>query len=162
MVGRTSTRRPHAYALVAAAAAALIISLGLASATMAQSSSLAQKGPDAAEIVAQAQRQGHVRVIVRFASPVPAGAIKPDPASIAKVKADVAAAQDAIIAAHFGSPADPRPGAGFARGIMRFNLTPGFAVNVSLPELEALAADPRVMQLDYDRAVPPARPQSGR
>jgi hypothetical protein len=45
---------------------------------------------------------------------------------------------------------------------MRFNLTPGFAVNVSLPELEALAADPRVTQLDYDRAVPPARPQSGR
>jgi len=162
MVGRTTTRRPHTSAKVAAAAAAFVVSLGVASATMAQISPLAQKAPDAGEIVAQAQRQGHVRVIVRFASPVPPEAIKPDPASIANVKAQVAAAQDAIIATHFGSASDPRPGAGFARGITRFDLTPGFAVNVTLPELEALAADPRVTHLDYDRAVPPARPPSGR
>src|SRR5215471_5744023 len=85
MIGKATTRAPPGSPTVAAAAA-IVVSLGLASATMAQLSTLAQKAPDAAEIVAQAQRQGHVRVIVQFASPVPPGAIKPDPESLANVK----------------------------------------------------------------------------
>jgi hypothetical protein len=125
---------------------------------MAQSSALFHKAPEAAEIVALAQRQGHVRLIVQFASPVPPEQIRPDPASIADLRAKIAAVQDALIASHFGSASDPRPGQGFARGLVRFDTTPGFAISITLPELEALAADPRVTRISLDRAVPPAAP----
>jgi len=137
------------------AAAAAVFWLSLISAAMAQTS-LFQKATEAAEIVAIAQRQGYVRVIVQFESPLPPDQIRPDPASIATVKARVAAVQDAIIATHFGSVTDPKPGHGFAREIKRFEITPAFAVNVTTAELEALAADPRVKSINYDRAVPPA------
>jgi hypothetical protein len=136
--------------------------LVLTLAVMAQSSALFQKATDAAEIVALAQRQGHVRVIVQFASPVPPEQIRPDAASIADLRAKIAAVQDAIIAAHFGGASSPRPGQGFARGLMRFDTTPGLAISVTLPELEALAADPRVTTINLDRAVPPATPQGAR
>jgi hypothetical protein len=135
----------------------------LALAAMAQSSALLQKATDAAaEIVALAQRQGHVRVIVQFAPPVPPEQIRPDPTSIANLRAKIAAVQDAIIADHFGSASDPRAGAGFARGLTRFDTTPAFAISVTLPELEALAADPRVTHISLDRAVPPAAPHGAR
>jgi hypothetical protein len=136
--------------------------LVLTFAAMAQTSALFQKATDAAELVALAQRQGHVRVIVQFASPVPPEQIRPDAAGIANLMAKIADVQDAIIAAHFGSASDPRPRPGFARGLTRFETTPGFAISATLPELEALAADPRVTQIALDRAVPPAAPQGVR
>src|SRR2546421_6789419 len=88
--------------------------LVLTFAAMAQTPALFQKATDAAELVALAQRQGHVRVIVQFASPVPPEQIRPDAASIANLRDKIAEVQDAVIAAHFGSASDPRPGAGFA------------------------------------------------
>jgi hypothetical protein len=126
---------------------------------MAQTPPLSQKATDAAELAALAQRQGHVRVIVQFASPVTPEQIRPDPASIANLRARIAAAQDAILADHFGSASDPRPVQGFARGLTRFDTTPGFAISATLPELEALAADPRVTHIGLDRALPPAAPR---
>src|SRR5215211_5555274 len=122
---------------------AAIFLLVLTVAAMAQTSALFQKATEAAEIMALAQRQGHVRVIVQFASPVPPEQIRPDAASIA---------------AHFGSASNPRPGHGFARALMRFDTTPGFAISLTLPELETLAADPRVTHINLDRAMPPTAP----
>src|SRR5215211_7622442 len=124
---------------------AAIFLLVLTVAAMAQTSALFQKATEAAEIMALAQRQGHVRVIVQFASPVPPEQIRPDAASIADLRAKIAAAQDAIIAAHFGSASNPRTGH-------------GFAISLTLPELEALAADPRVTHINLDRAMPPTAP----
>ena len=140
---------------------AAIVFFAPASATAAQvSAALSQKAPDAAEMVATAQAKGFVRVIVRFQSPVAANEIRPDAASIAAVSAKIAAVQDTIIAAHFGSATSPVAGAGFSRGISRFTMTPGFAVNVTRAELEALAADPLVSMINYDRAMPPLLLQS--
>lgn len=145
----------------AGGALAAVVFFAPASATVAQvSAALAQKAPEAAEMVATAQTKGFVRVIVQFPSPVAADEIRPDAASIAAVRAKIAAVQDTIIAAHFGSATSPAAGAGFARGISRFATTPGFAVNVTRAELEALAADPLVSMINYDRAMPPTRLQS--
>jgi subtilisin family serine protease len=134
--------------------------LGMASVAMSQTPALLQKSTEAAEIATLSQRDGFVRVIVRFVSPVPASTIKPDPASVANVRAQVAAAQDAVIAAHFGSATNPRAGQGFNRELVRFAITPGFAVSVSRAELDALAADPRVQYINYNRMVPPTLDQS--
>jgi subtilisin family serine protease len=86
--------------------------------------------------------------------------ITPDPASVANVRVQVATAQDAIIAAHFDSATNPRAGQGFNRELVRFAITPGFAVSVSRAELDALAADPRVQYIHYNRMVPPTLNQS--
>ena len=112
--------------------------LGLASNALAQTDALWAKATEAAEITAIAQQNGHVRVIVLFDSPVPPGQLKSDPASVANAKAQVAAARDAIVSWHFGSATSPTQGQGFDRGLARFQITPGFAVNVSPSELQAL------------------------
>ena len=143
----TVFRRGRAwYGWLAARGAAAVL-WGLASCAMAETSQLAQKAPDAADMLATAQRQGSVRVIVQFRLPQP-----PNPGHIDAIKAQVAALQDAVIAAHLG--ASP----GFERGLTKFEITPAFAANVTAPELEALAADPRVQTINLDRAVPPAAP----
>jgi len=111
---------------------------------------LAGKASDAATMVAMADKKGFVRVIVEFAAPVPAGQLPTDPARLALVKTQIASMQDAIIASHFGSATNPAPGRGFVRGLVRFDITPNFAVNVSKPELEALAADSRVVRINLD------------
>jgi hypothetical protein len=41
------------------------------------------------------------------------------------------------------------------RGLARFQITPGFGVNVSPSESQALANDPRVTRIYYDRALRP-------
>ena len=102
-----------------------------------------QKAPEAAEMLATAQRQGHVRVIMQFQPPASAG-------NIDAMKAQVAATQDAIIASHLA--ANP----GFDRHITKFEITPAFAADVTATELQALAEDPRVKIINLDRAVPPA------
>jgi len=122
-------------------AAALLC--GLALGAMAQQSPLAQKAPEAAEMLATAQRQGHVRVIVQFQAPANAG-------NIDAMKAQVAATQDALISSHLGTSVP------FERGLTKFEITPAFAANATAGELQALAADPRVTTINLDRAVPPA------
>jgi serine protease len=124
------------------------------------SPALARKAPDAAEIVATATKKGYVRIIAEFTGPVPASEIRPDSAQLASVKARIAAMQDAIIASHFGSAANPRPGRGFQRGLLRFDISPMFAVNVTKTELEALAADPRIVRIHFDRLNRPSLLQS--
>jgi hypothetical protein len=119
------------------------------------SAQLAQKAPDAAEIVATAGQDGHVRIIVEFAGPVPAGQLRPDSLFLAAIRSQIAATQDAIIASHFGSATNPSEGQGFPRGLMRFDISPMFAVNVSNTELDALAADPRVLLIHLDRLEQP-------
>ena len=141
---------------VSGAALAVLLLLGLASTGLTQTGALSQKATEAAEITAIAQQNGHVRVIVMFDSPVPANQLKSDPTSVANVKARVAAAQDAIVATHFGSATSPTQGQGFDRGLTRFPITPGFAVNVSPSELQALANDPRVTRINYDRVLRPS------
>ena len=133
----------------------------LVSASQAQvSPQLAQKSVDAASIATDVQQKGYVRVIVEFSSSVPANQLRPDPAFLAPIKAQIASMQDAIIAAHFGSATNPNPGQGFPRAILRFDITPGFAVNVSTTELNALAANSRVTKIQLDRADPPTLLQS--
>ena len=134
---------------------ALACSVGYPVPAMSQSSVLAQKSTDADEIAAIAQRDGKVRIIVMFQPP--AGVSLLDPNSVAAAKSQVAATQDAIIARHFGNASNPTAGHGFQRNVSRFSLTPGFAVNVSAAELQNLASDPQVTQINYDRAVPLAR-----
>jgi hypothetical protein len=95
---------------------------------------------------------GHVPIIVEFGSPVPSNQIKPDPDSLASLKSKISAIQDAIIAAHFGDAANPQPGRGFDRSLQRFDIAPMFALNVNGAELEALAADPRVVRIHQNKS----------
>ena len=132
---------------------AVLLVVALAFSVLAQTGALSQKATEAAEITAAAQQNGHVRVIVMFDPPVPQGQLKSDATSVANAKAWVAAAQDGIIASHFGNATNPAPGQGFDRGITRFPITPGFAVNVTLQELQALANDARVVRINYDRVL---------
>jgi subtilisin family serine protease len=134
--------------------------LGLAPVASAQvSAALSQKATQVDEILSIAQRDGSVRVIVQFESPTPASQITPDPINLAATRSRVAAAQDAIISAHFGGTT-PTAGAGFARGLTRFEITPGFAISVTTAELESLAANPQVTRIQYDRPEPPTLIQS--
>lgn len=151
MIARTLRR------VGAAAAIALFAILlgGQGGYAQAVSTVLSQKAPEANEMASIADRRGHVRVIVKFASLVSPSQLALDPAALAAAKQQIATTQNAIITTHFGSAANPAPGRGFARGVVRFDITPAFAVNVTLAELEVLAADPRVEYIQYDRAVPP-------
>lgn len=135
--------------------------LVLATASRAQvSPALAQKASDAAALADAATKTGHVRIIAEFTGPVPAGQLSPSAAELAPHKAQIASMQDAIIASHFGSAANPRPGQGFQRGLLRFDISPMFAVNVTKTELEALAADPRIVHIHLDRLMSPVLLQS--
>ena len=99
---------------VAGAALAALLLLGLTSNGLAQTDALSQKATEAAEITAIADQNGYVRIIVLLDSPISTNQIRPDATSIANLKAQVAAGQDGILAAHFGSAANPSPGAGWA------------------------------------------------
>jgi subtilisin family serine protease len=134
-----------------------LISFALPPQAQAQqpSAALMQKSAQAAEIAVIADQRGHVRLIIEFASPVPANQVRPDPALLAPLRAQIAATQDAIIGTHFGSPSNPREGQGFPRALRRLDITPMFAVNVNRAEMEALAADPRVLRIYPDRLSSP-------
>jgi Subtilase family/FG-GAP-like repeat len=138
---------------VALAAAVYLVLIGNSDAQV--SAQLAQKAPDSEQMAADVAQDGYARVIVQFASPVPADQIKPNPQILAPIKAQIASAQDAIIASHFGSAANPSEGQGFSRNLVRFKISPMFAVNVSMAELNALAADPRVLLIHYNTQDPP-------
>src|SRR6202521_5967419 len=131
------------------------IAFGSSSAIAQQpSAALLQKSPQATELTAVATQRGHVRVIVEFASPLPPSQIRPDPALLEPLKAQIAARKNAIIATHFGSASNTRPGQGFARRLTRMEISPIFSLNVNRAEMEALAADPRVLRIHYDQPVP--------
>jgi uncharacterized protein (DUF2141 family) len=82
------------------AAVGALMLLAVANALAQSSDALSLKATEAVEITAIAKQNGLVRVIVMFDSPVPAGQLKSDPSSVANAKAQVAAAQDAIVAVH--------------------------------------------------------------
>ncbi len=125
------------------------------------SSDLTRKTGDAGEIRDAIAKDSRVRVIVRYNDPAAAADMKADSqTSIDATKAANAAIQSAIIADHFGSADAPRDGTGFPRGIRRFDLTAGFAVNVTQEELNALAADPRITIINFDRQSKPGLVQS--
>jgi hypothetical protein len=147
-------------AMRGAFAALFSVALSFLSHAQQISPQLAQKASEAASIAALAEQNGHVRVIVEFAAPVPPAQMRADPAFLADVKTRVAATQDTIIAAHFGSATNQTPGQGFPRGLLRFDITPGFAVNVTTAELSSLAADPQVVRINQDRLDRPLLLQS--
>jgi hypothetical protein len=141
--------------------------LGLALANASSGTAFAQGSPalnskaaDVGTLLSNVQRNGFVRVIVLFEPPVPANEVRADPASIADVTTRVGAIQDAIIASHLAGAPTSNAGAAFNRGIVRFPITPGFAANVNERELDSLAADPRILTIQYDRADPPSLLQS--
>ena len=157
------TPRGFAYVSCVTAAARGAIGaaflLGLAPVASAQvSAALSQKATQVDEILSIAQRDGSVRVIVQFELLMPPSQIKPEPTNLAAIRTSVAAAQDAIISAHFGGATSPGPG--FERGLTRFEITPGFAISVTTAELELLAANPQVARIQYDRPEPPSLIQS--
>ncbi len=129
----------------------MVLCLGAASVALAQSPALTQKATGrmaAPDLLNSAQSNGYVRVIVMFESPVSPNAVRPDATAIAAVRAQVASTRDAILSTHFGS-SQPAP-LGFARGLTSFPITPGFAMNVTAQELEALASDGRVISIQLD------------
>jgi hypothetical protein len=124
------------------------------------STALASKAPQAAAMAATAQADGHVRVIVLMNTPSVPNQVRPDAATIASLKAQVAEMQNSALTRHFGNPANLRPGQGFDRHLSRFDVTPGFAINVDAAELEALAADPQVKTINIDQIRKPLLLQS--
>jgi hypothetical protein len=124
------------------------------------SPALGSKAPEAATIAATAQTNGHVRVIVLLDAPASVNQVKPELGAVAAAKAQVATLQNLVVGRHFGDAANPQQGAGFQRNLTRFDITPGFAIEVDAKELEALAADPLVKTINEDRAMPPTLLQS--
>jgi subtilisin family serine protease len=164
MLGRAPAARPRGslsrYA-VTAASVLFALAIGLQSAVAQQASSaLRSKAPEAAAIATAAQADGHVRVIVLLNAPNVANQVRPNAATIASIKARVAVLQNNVLAKHFGDAVNLRPGRGFVRHHTRFEITPGFVVEVDAAELEALAADPQVKSINVDHARPPTLLQS--
>jgi hypothetical protein len=140
---------------------AVALCIALVGAVQAQvSAQLAQKSPEAAEIAAKATQNGNVRVIVQIAAPGVPTELRPEAGFLAPVKTQIASLQDTIIASHFGSATSPREGQGFPRNLVRFEIRPLIAVNVSPNELDELAADSRIVFIQYDRPMPPTLLQS--
>lgn len=131
------------------AGTALLCAMALAdaSAARAQDTALRQKATDFATLSSTLDTTGHVAVIVEFASPTPPSEFRNDPDFLATLKSAIAAQQTAIINTHFGSVATPRAGAGFNRSLQLMSISPLFALNVTRAELDALAADARVVRI---------------
>ena len=145
---------------LAAVGLVVLVSAPPSAAVAEPSAFLTQKAPKAAALVQATEQKGYASVIVEFAPPIPRDQMRPDPAVLEPVKARIRATQDAIIADHFGSAANPTAGLGFARGIRRLDISPMFGVNVGARELEALAADPRVLHIHENALLKPLLEQS--
>ena len=143
--------RTAKFSLIAAALAVMSVTLPVSTTLAQPSRMLSQKATSADAIAAAAQQKGFARVIVEFTPPTPS-AISPDPALLAAVKAHVREQHDAIVTRHFDSADNPRPGNGFPRALRRLEISPMFAVNASLAEIERLAADPAVVRIQIGRA----------
>lgn len=143
----------RAAAGIAGAAVAMTIADAAGGAQAQSSAALMRKaggGTEAAALLALARQKGFVRVIASFDPPAAPSSMPGDPAGIARITAQVAAAREAIVATHFGSGTTPRAGRGFARGLTGFPITAAFAVNVDAGELESLAGDARVRSIQPD------------
>lgn len=95
-----------------------------------------------AELLEQAQDAGSVPVIVELRTKLKPEATLPGPAAIANQRAHLAALQDRVL--------DRLPAPAIAN-LKRFNLFPGFALQASPEELQALLDDPDVETLHEDR-----------
>src|SRR5262249_36692743 len=77
--------------------------------------------------------------------------------SISAIVAENHAAQDAIVTSHIGEPSQL---SGPNRAFSRFDVTPGFAINATAAEIDALANDARVVSIEIDRLGAPQLIQS--
>lgn len=111
---------------------------------LAQPMSEAVLSPD---LRANAERNGHVPVIVEFRSPLDPNDVPASESGIAAAKATIAAVREAIIQDHLKDTPGSAKGREFSRSIQRFELSPMFAANVTAAELRALASDPRVVRI---------------
>lgn len=142
--------RGAGIALRRTAVAAAMVMGSITAATAAEPSTALQlKADDAASLLATAESQGYVRVIVEFLQPNRPAALTPDPAALEPVKAEIAAIQDTLIAAHL-SNAPAGVGDSFIRAYRRLEITPMMAVNVTPAELESLASDDQVIRISPD------------
>ncbi|WP_165364133.1 MULTISPECIES: S8 family serine peptidase [Rhodoplanes] len=122
-----------------------------ASAVRAQDAALRQKATDFTAISSTLDSTGHAAIIVEFESPTPRSEFRNDPDFLASLKARIAAQQAAIINTHFGSVATPRAGVGFNRSLQLMSISPMFAINATRAEIDALAADGRVVRIHPNR-----------
>jgi subtilisin family serine protease len=144
---------PRAFAFVCVC---LITGLLWSSGAQAQLSFvLSSKSPDATSILEATSRDGHVPVIVEFASPVAPADMSADAASVESAKAQIASVRDPIIARHFGNATAPRPSTGFTRGLQTYEVTPMFAVRVNSAELQSLANDPAIVRIHENKLSAP-------
>jgi hypothetical protein len=104
---------------------------------------LLAKSSDAAAIVQRAA-QGPVRIIVSYS--LPDVAASGSSGDVGRIEDQNRKLQDAIIADHFGPAAATAP----ERALRRMAITPAFAINASLPEIEDLARDNRVLHIGLD------------
>jgi subtilisin family serine protease len=137
-----------------------VLWLGQASPAAAQISvALSQKSQDAAEIQSRSQATGAVRVIVMYQ--VPPGPARANLGTAAEnipaIVSENHAAQDDILSATIGAPSDLT---GPRRGLSRFDITPGFAINASAAEINSVANDNRVTSIEIDRLGRPQLIQS--
>lgn len=103
-------------------------------------------------LVAQARKQGSIRVLVELDVPSMAATA----ADEAAASAALAAVQDAVIAATFGaSPAAPSEEGASRDGVRRYEIIPFLALTVTPAELERLIADGRVLSIQEDIPAPP-------
>ncbi|MFL6799801.1 MAG: S8 family peptidase, partial [Xanthobacteraceae bacterium] len=143
-----SPRRLAAAMLVSA----LILPGGGASVAYAQVSPLvAQKSPDADSLNTILDRDGYAFVIIEFAVPNAPSRFRADGAFLNDLKTRIATVQDSIIAEHFGNAAAPRAGQGFERALQRMDITAMIVLNVTRAELEALAADQRIVRIHENK-----------
>ena len=134
-----------------AQASASQASASQASASQASASQASGRAADGG-LVAEARRQGRIRVLVELAVPSVAATAGDDAAA----SAALAAVQDAVIAATYGSsPAATSAGAAAQAGIRRYEIIPFLALTVTPAELARLIADGRVLSIQEDIPAPP-------
>lgn len=121
----------------------------------ATDAAFAAKSDASSEILAEIGQHGFSRVLVEFRRPATASRLTPSGAGLETYKASIKDGRDAIVSSLFGNPDHPMDGRGFARALRNFEISPIFAVNVDQAELEALAADARVIRIHYDRLLQP-------
>jgi hypothetical protein len=106
----------------------------------------------ARKLLEAAVNNGYVRIIVTFK--VSFDPTNVTPANIADVQKEVKAHQDEIIRAHFGNAETPKEGRGFPRSVTRYDINPGFMVNVNPAELESIANNSLVEKITPDGVLP--------
>jgi subtilisin family serine protease len=146
--------------LLARGAVTLAFLFGLASAALAQAeSALTQKSTHAAEILSQAQSSGFARIIVMYEAPPEHNTLSTAAEDIPAIAAANTAAQNSIIADHFGGPAIAAADVP-ERGLTRMIITPAFAIDATAAEINSLANDRRVTTIGLDRLGSPQLIQS--